>query len=405
MNLSGAVQRLEHAVLVCGEPDPSADALTSALRATTEVQGFIDARRAELMRTLKRRPTSFPEATVADTSGCSLNHAAKETERAETLDAALAMGEALSDGRITSGHVDALTRAARNLDDAVTAELFGDDESLATAASTSTVAQFDAFVKRRARALDRTNGEERLARQRRATRLRTWTDADGMWNLTGRFDPDVGKDLARQLAERSAAKFAEQTPDTAPDDPIERRQHLDALALADLVLDRNAQRSRPGAPIVVVDATQTDGVGGPMVDWGIPVELPRSVLLDVLGQHDPEVVVVANGVVLHAPGKLDLGRASRLANRAQRRALAGLYATCAIPGCTTHYDRCRLHHVIFWEHGGRTDLDNLLPVCARHHGRIHHDDWKLTLDANRELTISLADGQTMHCGPPKRGAA
>jgi hypothetical protein len=45
------------------------------------------------------------------------------------------------------------------------------------------------------------------------------------------------------------------------------------------------------------------------------------------------------------PGTLDLGRASRLANRAQRRALRALYAACAIPGCPVGYDHCKLHHL------------------------------------------------------------
>ena len=37
------------------------------------------------------------------------------------------------------------------------------------------------------------------------------------------------------------------------------------------------------------------------------------------------------------------------------------------------YDRCKLHHITWWRHGGRTDLDNLLPVCSRCHTKIHQD--------------------------------
>jgi hypothetical protein len=116
-------------------------------------------------------------------------------------------------------------------------------------------------------------------------------------------------------------------------------------------------------------------------------------------------VVVRNGVVLHAPGNLNLGRSTRLANRAQRRALRGLYATCAIPGCTTHYDRCKLHHVIWWRHGGRTDLDNLLPVCSRHHHKIHDSGWVVELGPNRQLTIRYPDGTVQSTGPPTIRAA
>jgi len=116
-------------------------------------------------------------------------------------------------------------------------------------------------------------------------------------------------------------------------------------------------------------------------------------------------VVVRNGVVLHAPGELNLGRTTRLANRAQRRALRALYSCCAIPGCTVAYDRCKLHHIIWWTNDGPTDLDNLLPVCSVHHSNIHHDDWTIELGPNRQLTLTLPDGSILTTGPPHRRTA
>ena len=47
------------------------------------------------------------------------------------------------------------------------------------------------------------------------------------------------------------------------------------------------------------------------------------------------------------------------ANRAQRRALRALYRCWSIPGCTVSYERCKLHHVIWWRNSGHTNLDNL----------------------------------------------
>jgi hypothetical protein len=129
------------------------------------------------------------------------------------------------------------------------------------------------------------------------------------------------------------------------------------------------------------------------------------VLEELFGVVDPCAVVVRNGVVLHAPGQLDLGRSTRLANRAQRRALRGLYASCAIPGCAVGYGHCKLHHVVWWERGGATDLRNLLPLCERHHHAVHEGGWRLQLGRNRELRIMLPDGQVMATGPPTRAAA
>jgi hypothetical protein len=108
---------------------------------------------------------------------------------------------------------------------------------------------------------------------------------------------------------------------------------------------------------------------------------------------------------LYAPGELNLGRTTRLANRAQRRALRGLYRCCAIPGCTVAYERCKLHHIIWWRNDGTTDLDNLLPVCSIHHTKIHHDDWHIELGPHRELTLTLPDGTIHTTGPPHRRTA
>ncbi len=69
---------------------------------------------------------------------------------------------------------------------------------------------------------------------------------------------------------------------------------------------------------------------------------------------------------------LDLGRASRLHSRTQRRALALLHDTCAAAGCTRPFAWCEIHHQrLPWHHGGRTDLDNGLPLCGHHHRRAH----------------------------------
>jgi hypothetical protein len=403
MLAADAIERLEHADSVRRSPDSTPADLRLALQATTELQGFLDTCRSELIRTLGEFPTAFAEATISETSGCSLSQASKETERAKTLGSAIDIADALSDGSITSAHVDVLTRNARNLD-TVARETLLNDPDLADAAARSSVRQFDAMVKRKARSLDRTDPVETFERQRRATTLTTFTDTDGMWNLHGKFDPLTGARIANRLRTTKATKFAEATPDSAPADPRDRSAHLDALALADLLIGHSSggPATRPGAPIVVVDATQTDGAGGPVADWGIPVEVPLEVLTGVLDAQDPDIVIVANGLVLHAPGRLDLGRASRLANRAQRRALTGLYSTCAVPNCSTHVDRCRLHHIEHWENGGATDLANLLPICQHHHTLLHDQHWDLSLGPNRELTIELPGGRIMRTGPPTR---
>ena len=128
-------------------------------------------------------------------------------------------------------------------------------------------------------------------------------------------------------------------------------------------------------------------------------------LADLAGDADVHTVVVRNGVVLHAPATSTSGAAPGLRTGPNDAPLRGLYATCAIPGCGVHYDRCKLHHVIWWRHGGRTDLDNLLPVCVRHHHKIHDTGWTIELGPNRQLTIRYPDGTIQTTGPPTIRAA
>jgi hypothetical protein len=156
--------------------------------------------------------------------------------------------------------------------------------------------------------------------------------------------------------------------------------------------------------VAVIDVDQPNGNGGATVDWGIPLDVPARVIADLLEARSAKTtaVVVRNGAIVHAPGEMNLGRTARHASSDQRRALRSLYRGCAIPGCATHLDRCKIHHIIWWSNGGLTELINLLPVCAHHHHKIHDAGWNITLDDQRRLTINLPDGTVMATGPPSR---
>jgi hypothetical protein len=65
--------------------------------------------------------------------------------------------------------------------------------------------------------------------------------------------------------------------------------------------------------------------------------------------------------------------------------LALHYRGCAVPGCTRPPDWCDAHHVIHWSAGGRTDLDNLLPLCQHHHTTVHHHGWHIARAADGEF--------------------
>ena len=378
--------------------------LQEALRSVGKLQAWLSSSRTELT-SLLAGCDAFPEKTAAECTRGSTRDAIRDRDRSETIDQVPSFGSLLDDGAITEGHLDALTNTAKNLDsDEQRAELFDRAGTLGDVARVASVEEWRRRLGVEAKNIRRNDGVDRLERQRRDTRLSSWIDGDGMICLRARFDPVTGRTLLGRIDNAVAALFAESTPDTCPTDPVGKQHHLNALALARLVEGDAPASGRPEY-VVVVDTATGDGAGGPVVDWGIPIEVPHRVLAELVDDATVHTVIVRNGVVLHAPGELDLGRSTRLASPAQRRALRAMYATCAIPGCDVRFDRCKIHHIIWWRHGGRTDLSNLLPVCTHHHSKIHDAGWHIELGPNRQLTIRFPDGTIHNTGPPTRHAA
>lgn len=422
-------------------------AVVAFLSRLQQWRGMFDALEVDAARRLQElsvtAPTDIAAATQRHTRAGDVVF-----ERAATLALVPCLDPALRRGVLQGAHVDTVAKVMRMVADehaAAFRELI--PAVVETAAHNhDTPDALARTLNRVARSIENDDGVGRHEQQRRQTSLRVWTDKrSGMFLVSGAFDPLSGAFLNGRLNAASAALFAERTPSTCPTHPGAKQDHLRALALLsltsgfscelkkerplrDVTSDTNDEPatdttgndqddewsrfvhtspSRFGRPeiVVVLDArteTVAKNDGKPVIDWGIPVELPPRALEELFPRSDAHPVIVLNGVVLHAPGEMDLGRSSRLASRAQRRALRSLYATCAVPGCAVKFEHCKPHHVHFWEDGGPTDLANLLPLCCVHHHRVHDCGWKLTLLPNRILTITYPDGAVQTTGPPLR---
>jgi hypothetical protein len=86
-------------------------------------------------------------------------------------------------------------------------------------------------------------------------------------------------------------------------------------------------------------------------------------------------------VLVHDGGRpLWLGRRQqRVASPAQRRALLQRDHGCAYPGC----GHTRYVDVHRWEHGGPTDIDDLVLLCRRHHRLLHTGHFTITAHDGR----------------------
>jgi hypothetical protein len=93
---------------------------------------------------------------------------------------------------------------------------------------------------------------------------------------------------------------------------------------------------------------------------------------------------------------LNVGRATPVWNRAQRRAMTSRSPHCQWPGCSTPAPWCDAHHFQHWEHGGETSLANGVHLCRRHHTFLHqHRDWTSTFD-HQQLRVFRPDGTEVH---------
>ncbi|MER2208391.1 MAG: HNH endonuclease signature motif containing protein, partial [Rhodococcus sp. (in: high G+C Gram-positive bacteria)] len=84
---------------------------------------------------------------------------------------------------------------------------------------------------------------------------------------------------------------------------------------------------------------------------------------------------------------LDCGKEARTATVPQRRALAVRDGGCAFPGCGTPPGWCDAHHIVHWNDGGPTDLDNLILLCGHHHRTLHHTQWRVEIGPDRKTVF------------------
>jgi hypothetical protein len=363
--------------------------LEGCAEASARVRAWLDGFDVQVGRALEVK-SGYGAKVLADAMNLSLAAGTRVIERGETLRQIPAVEGAVHAGEVSGAHVDVITRALRQVPKARRGELASVIDERVRDARSLPANEYEDLLKVEVRRLQDGDDDKR---KKKSIRFRSWVDkVFGMWRASMALDPATAVWVEKRITDEFDRLFADGVPDDAPDDPIERQQYLAALAVLSLLRGEGGSTGRPEV-IVVVDATQADA----LVDWDLPVDVPPDAFADVVARAKVHVVAI------WPPTDLDLGRSQRLANAAQRRALRALYPTCAIPGCTVRFSRCKVHHVWEWEQGGPTDFDNLLPLCSRHHQHFVHDKgWELKLLPDRTLEITLPDGTTMTTGPPTR---
>jgi hypothetical protein len=238
----------------------------------------------------------------------------------------------------------------------------------------------------------------------------TW---EGMVAIDGLLDPEAGHTLLAALEPLTQPASAE-----APRSGAQRRADaLTELARRSLEAGRLPQSGgvRPQLTVTVDLDTLLDrpGTVGSEAGWAgpLPPETCRRLACDgaltrvvvtrhPTGHRDPGQVeqlaerlraamALLPPVLGGAPTQpLEVGRASRVVQPAQRSALAVRDGGCVFPGCDRSVAWCEAHHLRHWLHGGPTDLTNLALLCRTHHRSVHEGGWRLARGPDGRLTAS-----------------
>lgn len=405
--------------------DVSVDEVAGVLGQVARLRRLVDAVEIACLSRLEELaaadPAVNPEHVHAAVSRRSVRACTRAAQRAKAAVGLPVLSGLIGDGLVSGEHLDAFARAMRSLPEALRPSLVALEGSLGLVAVSLTVEEFADRLAVEVRRIEADDGIARLERQKRATGVRQWTDRDGMWHLAGRFDPETGLTLAQLLQRQTETLFHGPRPEHCPTDPLLAHEFLQAMALVELMTGHGPGVGSTEIIVTIDEQTWLHGRHDhSRVDCGRGIDLPidtiRS-LAAVSGRTrfvpvvlDPAGVVVCQGRPvptfeqlrdsLLRPVCLDAGRSRRYATKHQRRAFRAMYRRCAIPGCDGHISTTQPHHIEYWEHGGTTDLQSLLPVCPHCHDRLHAENWDIELAADRSLIIRQRGQVVMSTGPP-----
>jgi hypothetical protein len=322
------------------------------------------------------------------------------------------LAQEMSAGRLSYSQVRAISQVPRPGE-------FGVVDNLIEVARYGTAAQLEVMV-RGLRTVD--HNERGIDQAEREYVAKTWT-AESLWRLSARLDPERGAVVSaalrrvadsEQLGEADALVRLAEIGLAALEDSQNPPRALRGDERAAIVVHLDASRMPrptedeppvPGGEQRAARAAMPDGRDSPAGRSAEP-QRPYAQIANGPGLPDRVVrrLLCAGRIrtVLHdgAGNVLDVGRSHRLVTDRQYRALLlRQHRHCAHPGCpnTRNLDA---HHVLFWFHGGGTDLDNLVILCERHHVALHDGDFRIVALGGGLFRFERRDGMNL-AKPPK----
>ncbi len=321
---------------------------------------------------------------LAESTGMSRNDARSQVRTITAIGAVPAVRDAVEDGRMPVANAGRLADA---LGKTSVAEVESDSELLAKAESLPPE-QFAKEAKRWTAERQGDGGETQYRRQRARRAVRVWNGDDGMVHLYGQFDPVTGRRIRSRL-NTDAHRLLDADKKQARGGGVRSLPQCMADAFENMTAG-TAGGGRPCADIALVARLDPESEEL-MVSTADGDPLPASVIERLAGESS------WFGMVLSAKGvPMWKGRNIRRATESQFQALMALYGGCA--GCgEPDENMLHAHHMDPFAWGGRTDLDNLMPLCWGCHDKIHDHRWQVVDAGDGKHTIRPPD--RIHHGP------
>ena len=263
-----------------------------------------------------------------------------------------------ADGRASLRHVEVIARVLATPSAArLTPEQWaGAEAALAAKAPDYTPSELQNWGTALVEALDQDGAEPDDRPPAQVNELHLTRLARGGGKIKGHFDDAAMFDAIAAVIDAKAK------PLTADDDRTAGQRQAEALAeVCAHVLDHGPSNLVPEC-------------GGQRPHLNVLIRLEdlenraRAACLDFGGSLSPEALrmlccdAAVVPIVLNGAGQpLDVGRATRTIPDGLRRAVAARDRGCAHPGCGRPVSWCHCHHIVEWERGGETKLDNPSP--------------------------------------------
>ncbi|MFL0713100.1 MAG: DUF222 domain-containing protein [Microcella pacifica] len=363
-----------------------------------------------------------PEVVARRTTAAELAAALRVSERtattlleqARTLRADLpATRQALADGRITYRHASILIDQAWSLPAEVRAEF---EAAALTAAESRTPERF----RQRARVIrERVHPDSIEMRRTAAVESRhvaVEPARDGMAWLTAYLPAEQAQSIYARLTHIARSLGTGEGLAAHDAEPAASRGVSDGRTLA--------QRRANAFADLLIDGVVAETALGQGIRAQILVTVPVLSLLDRSGSTPSDAPAELEGygpiddetarrLAAHAPSftrllthpgtgaVLSVGRDRYTVPADLKLWLRVRDGTCRFPGCGRGASTSDLDHTIDWQHGGRSDHDNLAHLCPAHHRLKHHTRWAVRHSSDGVLQWRAPSGREYATRPER----